>query len=128
MNRYFVNFSNHSSMNWNNKQIEEAEKWGRIIDVPFPDIDPMSDEDGILNIAEISVKQIMEYDPAAVMCQGEFSLTYAVVEELRKKGVVVVSACSGRETDEQILADGTACKTSLFDFVRFRKYTTLDND
>ena len=32
----FINFSNHPSANWGTEQINEAEKYGRIVDLPFP--------------------------------------------------------------------------------------------
>lgn len=118
----FVNFSNHSSAMWNKKQREEAEKWGTIIDVPFPNISAEIDEDEIGLIATKCLGLIMEFNPKAVMCQGEFTLVYAVVSELKKLGITVVSACSNRTAIEEILPDGSSQKCSVFEFVRFREY------
>ena len=48
----FVNFSNHPSNKWDEKQIEAARMYGMIVDVPFPAVDPHLDEDGLEHMAE----------------------------------------------------------------------------
>lgn len=118
----FVNFSNHSSEFWSEKQKKEAEKWGEIIDFPFPNVSAELNEDDIQAMAEECIEKIIKFKPYAVMCQGEFTLAFAVVRGLNKAGITVVSACSGRKADEIILEDGKVQKSSIFDFVRFRKY------
>lgn len=118
----FVNFSNHSSTMWNKEQREAAEKWGLLVDVPFPSISAEAGEEEIELIAGKCIDSIMRYKPKAVMCQGEFTLVYAVVSELRKRGITVVSACSNRTAVEKILPDGSSQKFSVFEFVRFREY------
>ncbi len=39
-----VNFTNHPSSQWGERQLREAEKYGDIVDVPFPAVDPEEDE------------------------------------------------------------------------------------
>ena len=42
----FINFTNHCSANWSRKQTEQAELYGKIEDIAFPDISPyMTDEE-----------------------------------------------------------------------------------
>lgn len=118
----FVNCSNHSSAFWSVSQKQGAEVWGKIVDYPFPYVSPSADETEIKELAEKTVKEIMKMQPEAVMCQGEFTLTYAIVTMLKERGILVVSACSARETTEQPLSDGSVQKISQFRFVRFRKY------
>lgn len=118
----FVNFSNHRSEYWNETQKKAAKEWGNIIDVPFPKVDAEASEDEIARLAEKSVQEIMKHTPNAVMCQGEFTLTYAVIQRLKERNVQVVSACSERETTEEYFNDGTSLKHSEFHFVRFRRY------
>ena len=36
----FINFSNHSSDSWSECQKTEALKWGKIVDVRFPVVNP----------------------------------------------------------------------------------------
>lgn len=78
----FVNFSNHSSNSWGEQQKQEAQKWGRIIDVPFPAVNPEDTNQEIIELAKNCVKKILEYHPTAVMCQGEFTLSYHVIRLL----------------------------------------------
>ena len=81
---YFVNFSNHASINWGEEQKQEAQKWGEIKDIPFPKVDPKAGKQEIQAMAESYIARILEYQPTAVMCQGEFTLTYHVVRLLKE--------------------------------------------
>ena len=36
----FINLSNHRSENWGNDQIEAASRFGEIVDLPFPNVEP----------------------------------------------------------------------------------------
>ena len=118
----FVNFSNHSSDKWNPKQIEAASKWGSIIDLPFPEVSADASVEDIRLLACDYTDQICSLQPNAVMCQGEFTLTFAIVTMLKSRGITVVSACSSRNTVEAVSVDGTSQKTSIFEFVKFREY------
>lgn len=76
----FVNCSNHQSALWNDLQRKEAEKYGEIIDVKFPAVPAEAIEEEIQDLAQNKVKQILSMKPQAVMCQGEFTLTYSIVK------------------------------------------------
>lgn len=121
-NKIFINFSNHPSANWSKEQVTEALKYGEIIDIPFPEVDPGLDPDGISRLACEYTEKILEYKPAAVMCQGEMTLCFKVVEMLKSKGILVLAACSAREASYETLEDGSVVKTHKFRFVRFRSY------
>ena len=118
----FVNFSNHSSKYWSKNQIEAARAWGEIVDIPFPNVEADCTEEEIRYIAESTIQEIMKYQPQAVLCQGEFTLSYAVIRCLRQMGIMVCAACSKRIAEEICLEDGISKKESQFEFVRFRKY------
>lgn len=118
----FVNCSNHKSDNWGERQIQEAEKWGEIVDFPFPNVDPKADEKAIQELAAKTAEQLLEIKPDAVMCQGEFSLTFSLVKILRENGIPVFSACSYRSAVEEHLPNGRVEKKAVFEFVRFRRY------
>lgn len=120
----FINFSNHPSMYWNNKQRESAVKYGDIIDVPFPQVDPRTTKEEIGQLAQRCVENIMKYEPSAVMCQGEFSLSYAVISRLQKNGVCCLAASTERISVEELQKDGSTQKISRFEFVQFREYNT----
>lgn len=118
---YFINFSNHPSKNWSIKQLKEANKYGEIIDIAFPNIDPSIDGNTVRIIMDEYIKQILSYNPKAVMCQGEMTAAFYTVLVLLKKGVKTVAACSERRVIEEN-KEGTNRKTVEFIFTGFRDY------
>ena len=120
----FINFSNHPSDNWDENQLAEAGKYGEIVDIPFPLVSPEGDEDYIRSLAEQSVEKILEVEkpPEAVMVQGEFNLTYAVVTRLLNMHIRVVTACTERNVRIKINSAGESIRESRFIFTRFREY------
>lgn len=61
--------------------------------------------------------KIIVYHPCAVMCQGEFTLCFQVVELLKQAGIPVLAACSERRVTEK---DGK--KIVEFEFQQYREY------
>lgn len=121
-NKVFINFTNHPSGNWDEKQIKEASVYGEIVDVPFPKVPPTVSKEEILALAESYVSKITQYAPAAVLCQGEFCLAYQVIRLLMEQNIKVLAACSDRETIEWKREDGSMQKEVVFRFVQFREY------
>ena len=113
----FVNFSNHPSDKWDKAQTVEAEKYGRILDIPFPDVHPEYTEEDIKKLANECVARILTCNPSAVLCQGEFTLCFEVVSRLKDRGVIALAACSKRDVMET--SEG---KLARFKFVKFREY------
>ena len=122
MKKTFVNHTNHFSAQWSPEQIAAAEIFGDIEDFPFPNIDANFDENQISELVEVNGKKILSLNPAAVLCQGEYCYTYAMINFLRKNNVIVIAAASERIVEERVTADGATQKISLFKFVRFRQY------
>ena len=91
------------------------------MEIPFPSVPPKASEDEIERLGEEYANRLAELKPNAVLCQGEFTLCFCVVRKLQEKGITVLSACSERVTTEGKTETGTA-KSSVFEFVRFRKY------
>lgn len=120
----FVNFTNHMSSKWSPSQTEEAEKYGTVVDVPFPAVSPTATKGEIEAMADKAVAEILEQHPDVVMAQGEFTLTFAVVNMLQQKGVKCVVACTRRRTDEEIqrLAAQGLTREGMFEFMGFREY------
>ena len=117
----FVNHSNHPSSMWGEKQKEVAQEYGEIIDVPFPTIPSLATESDIKDLVLKYAETIFKLKPVVVLCQGEFTYTYAMVACLKEQGIPVVAACSERNVVEQY--DGnTSKKIVSFEFVKFRKY------
>ena len=117
----FLNFTNHSSNNWSVEQVAAAEKYGKILDMSFPSIDPHMTSNAVEVLADKYAKDIYELKPECVMCQGEFCFTYAIVKRLKDMHIKVVAACSERVVEEQI-TDKETKKVSIFKFVQFREY------
>lgn len=118
----FLNFSNHPSARWSSEQRAAAETFGRVVDEPFPPVPANLDERGVELLADEAVLRIMAHHPAAVLCQGEFTLAFAVVERLKAQGVTVLAASSDRVIEIEDDENGGTRKVSVFRFVRFRAY------
>lgn len=117
----FLNLSNHPSAVWSEKQRQAAEVYGKIEDMPFPDIRAEAEEGEIDGLTKKYVQKIVRKHPNAVMCQGEYTFTFAVVSALLRRGILCVAACNRRIVAEEI-EDGLAKKQSVFVFERFREY------
>lgn len=113
----FINFTNHPSDKWDEKQTKAAESFGPIIDVTFPTVNSKASEEDIEQLTQKYLKEIIEMQPSCVLCQGEFTLCFNVVNKLKQKGIRVVSACSERNVVEQ-----GEKKIAIFHFVKFREY------
>lgn len=121
MERVFINHTNHPSSAWTSNQLRAAEIFGKVMDIPFPDIDPEWDEEKVISLAQENCKIIIELQPAAVLCQGEFTYCHTLICLLKADGIKVLAACSKRETKEWE-ENGKNIKKTIFNFVRFRAY------
>lgn len=117
-----INFTNHPSKLWDAAQKEAASKYGEIVDVPFPQVDENANSEEVIQLAQKYVDKIIEMNPAMVVCQGEFCLTYYVINQLKKNNIKVMAACSKRETHEIQKDDGSVLKIAIFRFVQLREY------
>lgn len=117
-----INFSNHPSSDWQEKQKKAANAYGRISDIPFPQVDPYASTDEVVRLAEEYTLLIAGKKPSAVFVAGDFALVYSVVKRLKALGFLVLSACTERKAIEFTDPDGTRRKNVIFDFVQFREF------
>ena len=117
----FINFSGHPYAQWSQNQKDAAAVYGEVIDVPFPAVPADATSDDIKELSGLYVARISDMDPSAVMCQGEFTLAFAVAQGLMAQGITVMAACSERKTTE-VVKSGTTQKISVFEFIQFRNY------
>ena len=99
-----------------------AQAYGELVDVPFPNVDADATPAEVAAQVEENLAKILAHKPAAVLCQGEFNYTFALVARLKNLGVTTVAATSERVVVEEILPDGSARHISTFRFVQFREY------
>lgn len=118
----FINFTSHPSALWQREQLAAAEQYGAVEDIPFPMVSAAADKAEIAAMADHYAAQILGCQPAAVLCQGEMTLTYAVVRRLQKSGLNVLAACSERVVQEKLMPNGATARNSVFRFVQFRQY------
>ena len=125
-----VNFSNHPYEKWEDRQKEAARVYGTTRDLKFPAVPGNADEKDIDTMAERSVEEILALlgggEPDAVLVQGEFTLTYAVVSRLLDRGISVISASADRRVTETRDDEGRNVKQAVFCFDRFREYRKVN--
>ena len=114
----FINLTNHPSKYWGEQQKKEAHNYGAIVDIPFPNVPAEATEDDIRRLCDATVKKVMGYSPEAVLCQGEFTLAFQIINTLLEQDVTVVAACS-----ERVVKENGNRKESYFYFKKFRKFS-----
>lgn len=118
----FINLSNHPSSFWQSKQLEEAKKYGEIIDIPFPIISANATSQEIDALVEQFFSKVMKFDNPTVMLQGEFIFTFRLTTKLKKERIRVLSSRTERKTVEEIDSKGRTIKKSIFEFIEFMEY------
>lgn len=116
-----INLTNHPSTKWSETQTEAAKRFGEIVDLSFPQVDPKGDETYIANLAEEYCQKVLELadgTPIAVHVMGEMTLTFAIVKKLQAANVV----CMASTTERIVHVTLEGNKESLFQFVGFRNY------
>ena len=118
-----INISNHPFSYWEEKQRRAAEIYGKCIDLPFPSIDPLGDEEYIESLAEDYLKQVLRYklsndEEIVVHLMGEMNFVFSLLEKLKMKGIKCMASTTKRLI--QYYDDGV--KETRFSFVRFRYY------
>ncbi len=117
-----INLTNHPAAMWSDEQRSAAERYGSVADMPFPPVPPEATEEDVVRLADEITDRILRRRPDAVLCQGEMTLTYAIVRRLAREGVPALAACTERVTSEAPQPDGSVIKTSRFLFRGFRRY------
>lgn len=118
----FINFSNHPSKLWDENQKYAAIQYGKIKDISFPHVDPLMTYHDIEELSKKYLQIICDFNPLVVLVQGEMTLCFQIITELKKKGIKVVCACSNRISEESTDNQGRTLKQSVFQFVQFREY------
>ena len=118
--KFFLNLSNHPSTSWESSQLNAAQEFGTIEDMPFPAISPEATSEELMELAEKAMEEILlkaRDADVTVHVMGEMTFTYYLVSLLKAKGITCVAS-----TTERIIEEKDGMKTSLFKFVKFREY------
>ena len=119
-----VNFTNHPSGKWSELQRKSAEqKYGSILDIPFPRIDPSGDEMDLKEVAKEYLQKILVHKPQAVHIMGEMSFTFLMIHYLMQQDIECIAS-----TTERRVLEANGKQVSEFNFVRFRNYHFLSLD
>lgn len=121
MQKVFINFSNHPSQKWSEEQKEAAQKYGEIVDIPFPQINPEMTSTEVYNIANWWVKNILSAyskdDIISIHVMGEMNFVFAFVNIAKAHKIPCFAS-----TTERIVKEENGVKTSVFQFIQFRRY------
>ncbi len=120
--KIFINHTNHSSKNWSGEQLSAAQNYGEIKDFSFPNVPPEMTTQEVDELVAANVEKIVGMSPTAVLCQGEFTYTFKMVAELKRRNILAVAACTERVSSQTLNEDGSVKIVSLFRFVQFRPY------
>lgn len=113
-----LNLSNHPSKLWADKQHTIAlEKYHKILDIPFPIIDPNMNDTALDNLVADYEQKIINLHPIAIHIMGEMTFVYRLVSRLKPLGIECIAS-----TTERIVQEQEGIKTSFFNFVQFRNY------
>lgn len=117
----FINLSNHPFSTWDERQLQAAAVYGKLVDIPFPAVDPAGDEAYIQELAdeyEYQILKMAEERAVTVHLMGEMNFCFALIKRLAEHGIRCVASTSKRIVSET--NDGE--KNSIFHFQRFREY------
>lgn len=115
----FINLSNHPSEGWSEEQLAAAQKYGEIVDIHFPNIEPSFTTSMVNSLAGITVDTITALGKdITVHIMGEMTFTYAIVSRLKALGIT----CLASTTERNTITTPDGKKISEFKFVQFREY------
>ena len=117
-----INLTNHPYEQWNEAQKIAAEEYGRVEDMPFPQINPECCENDLNQLVDTYYCRVTAAAPKAVLLQGEFVFCYRLIRKLKESGITVIAAGTKRCADVQTDENGNTVKRSVFRFAGFREY------
>jgi len=117
-----INFTNHPYTMRDEEQKKAARAFGEIKEIPFPAVDPAATEEEVDRLAGEYKERILALHDPVVLVQGEFTMSFRLVQLLKEAGLQVVAACSARNAKEWRDEEGKYHKEMGFEFVQFRRY------
>lgn len=124
-----INLSNHPMDKWDSSQLAAANRYGQIVDLPFPSVDPQATTGEIEKLAESFANKIFELfssnskSECAIHIMGELTFCFILVTKLQKAGII----CLASTTQRQTIDHPNGSKISVFKFVQFREYPQFES-
>lgn len=120
--KILINFSHHTSSEWEERQRKAAQIYGRVIDLTFPDVDAMeADEEKTNELISSYIKKIRDLasgKKATIHIMGEMTFVFDMVTKLKKLGFT----CIASTTERNVKDLGNGRRMTSFKFVKFREY------
>lgn len=122
-----INLSNHPSSKWSEAQKNAAllVDGCPVVDLAFPNIDPMVDEITVETLAVSYVEKIVElrvpHRHRFVHLMGEATFVAVLHQMLTAMDIAVCVSTTERKSVETLQPDGTTKKEVTFQFVKFRR-------
>lgn len=117
----FINFTNHPSAGWGERQKAAAMAIGRIVDLTFPAVPTDADSEELDRMVREYMGRIEDLrngQACVVHIQGEMTFTYRMVTALKARHIRCVASVTERNKID--LGDGKS--QSTFIFAGFRDY------
>jgi hypothetical protein len=117
-----LNHSNHPITEWSHAQLARAEElFGKVDDMPFPQISPSMNETSLLELCQRQFEIILSKKPSAVHIMGEQNYCFILIQLLLKANMPCYAS-----TTKRITAVHANEKKTTFKFVDFRMYKLID--
>ena len=118
-----LNFTNHPSNIWSEKQKRTAiQLFGKVVDMPFPQIDESADENYISKLADEYLQKILHIAKntrVTIHLMGEQTFAYSLVKRLKNRNINCVASTTKRIVN---MDSSGQKKEVIFQFERFRYY------
>lgn len=120
-NKILINLSNHPFIDWEERQIQAATHYGKVIDIPFPIVDEYADEYYITELALSYLQKIKTMgspQEVTIHLMGEMTFCFALLKLLQQDKYTCIASTSKRLVENLEPSQ----KQVTFQFERFRKY------
>ncbi len=116
-----INLSNHPSDQWSEEQLQAAQRYGEVRDLPFPSITPDATREEVVALVERYAEKIISGYRGCILTvhlMGEMTFCCRLVRLLQEHHIPCVASTTHRNITE--LSDGR--KEVTFEFEAFREY------
>jgi hypothetical protein len=127
--KLFINYSNHPTSKWGEDQLNAAKEMAdRVVDEPFPQINPEATEFDVVDLAKSEINRFFQtysgYEELVIHIAGEMTFVAYFVSQINKWWAAN-AICITSTTKRDVVENEDGSKIVKFKFVRFRQYLTI---